>query len=299
MQTLSEILKKAGEGKKAIGHFNISNLEQLKAILDAVKEMNAVRPGRDNAVMIGLSEGERNFFGIKMAVEAVKVFQEEYSSLNGEAGISIFLNPDHSHSVESAKKAFDAGFNSVHIDLSKLPFEENIKGTKEVVDYVKSRNPNVSVEGELGYLRGESKIENEKIEIKPEDLTKPEEALEFCEKTGIDRFAGAYGNSHGISLDEPALDIARISAIRKILPENVALVLHGGSGIPDEQIKSAISAGITNIHVNTEIRVAYVEALRKSLAENPDETTPYKLFPSVIEAVKSKVVEKLLLFGNK
>lgn len=281
--TLSEILLSARKNNQAVGHFNVSNLEQLRAIVEATKNFNV-------PVMIGLSEGERKFVGLKQAVALVKSFKEEYD-------LPIFINPDHSHSVESAKLAFDAGFDSVHIDLSKLSFEENVKGTKEVVDYVKSKNPKISVEGELGYLRGESKIQKEKITIMPEDLTKPEEALEFAEKTGIDRFAGAYGNSHGISLDEPELDIERIKAVRKILPENVAMVLHGGSGIPDEQIREAIKAGISNIHVNTEIRTAYAEALRKFLANNPEETTPYKILAPTVEAVQKKVEEKLRLFG--
>ena len=281
--SLSEILLNAQKNNWAVGHFNISNLEQLRAIMEAAKKFNA-------PIMIGLSEGERKFVGLKQAVALVKSFCEEY-------GLPVFLNPDHSHSVESAKSAFDAGFDSVHIDLSKLPFEENIKGAKEVVDYVKSKNPEISVEGELGYLRGESRVQKEIIKIKPEDLTKPEEVAEFVEKTGIDRFAGAYGNSHGISLNEPSLDVERIKAVRKILPERVAMVLHGGSGIPDNEIKEALKAGISNIHVNTEIRTAYAEALRKFLAENPEETTPYKILAPAIEAVKAKVEEKLKLFG--
>ena len=284
MKTLFEILLQARKNNLAIGHFNVSNLEQLRAIMEAAKRFNA-------PIMIGLSEGERKFVGLKQAVALVKSFKEEY-------GLPVFLNPDHSHSVESAKDAFDAGFDSVHIDLSKLPIKENIKGTKEVVDYIKSKNPEISVEGELGYLRGKSRIQKEVIKIKPEDLTKPEEAAEFADKTGIDRFAGAYGNSHGISLDEPALDIERIKAVRKVLPEKVAMVLHGGSGIPDSQIKEAIKAGIANIHINTEIRIAYAEALRKFLAENPEETMPYKILALAVEAARKKVEEKLKLFGN-
>lgn len=282
--TLDNILKKASGENWAVGHFNISNLEQMRAIMEAAKELRA-------PIMIGLSEGERKAVGLKEAVFLVKAFREEY-------GLPVFLNPDHSHSTQSAKEAFDMGFDSVHVDLSVMSYEENLKGTKDVVDYVKAKNSEISIEGELGYLRGESKIQKEKIEIKPEDLTKPEEAKEFVEKTGITRFAGAYGNSHGISVDEPALDIERIKSVRKALPENVAMVLHGGSGIPDKQIKEAIKAGIANIHVNTEIRVAFTEALRKSLAENPDETVPYKITPQAIEAVKQKVEEKLRLFGS-
>lgn len=284
MNYLSKILLSAQKNNQAVGHFNISNLEQLRAIMEAAKSFNT-------PIMIGLSEGERKFVGLRQAVALVKAFKEEY-------GLPIFINPDHSHSVESAKEAYDAGFDSVHIDLSKLPFKENIEGTKEVVDYVKSKNQEISVEGELGYLRGESRIQKEKITIIPEDLTKPEEAAEFAEKTGIDRFAGAYGNSHGISLDEPTLDIERIKAIRKVLLEKVAMVLHGGSGIPDNEIKEALKAGIVNIHINTEIRTAYAEALRKFLAENPEETTPYKILAPAVVAVRVKVEEKLKLFNS-
>src|SRR3989344_1028196 len=174
MKTLSEILLQARKNNLAIGHFNISNLEQLRAIMEAAKKFNA-------PVMIGLSEGERKFVGLRHAVAIVKSFKEEH-------GLPVFLNPDHSHSVESAQEAFDAGFDSVHIDLSKLSFEENVKGTKRVVDYIKSQKSEVSVEGELGYLRGESKIQKETITIKSEDLTRPEEAEEFADKTGIDCF---------------------------------------------------------------------------------------------------------------
>ncbi|HDO23713.1 MAG TPA: ketose-bisphosphate aldolase [bacterium] len=283
---LNGVLAEATSGHWSTGHFNISNLEQFRAIMEASKAVGAPM------AMIGLSEGERKFVGLKQAVALGRAFEEEYE-------MPVFINPDHSHSVEAAKAAFDAGFNSVHVDLSKLPFEENSAGTREVVDYVKSKNPDVSVEGELGYLRGDSIIQKEVIEIKLEDLTKPEEAAEFVEKTGIDRFSGAYGNIHGIAANEPKIDIERIKSIRKILPENVFLVLHGGSGITNGDMRKAIEAGIANIHINTEIRVAYTEALRKALADNPEQVVPYKIFPPVVEAVKQKVEEKLQLFNNK
>jgi fructose-bisphosphate aldolase class II len=281
---LNQILNRATAEHWAVGHFNISNIEQLRAICETAKTLGS-------PIMIGLSEGERKFVGLRQAVCLVEAFRQEY-------GLPIFVNPDHSHSVESAKEAFDAGFDSVHIDLSILSLEENIKGTKEVVDYVKSKKPEVSVEGELGYLRGKSEIQKEIIEIKPEDLTKPEEAAEFVKETGIDRFSGAYGNIHGISANEPKIDIERVRVIREILPDNVSMVLHGGSGISDDKMREAISAGIANIHINTEIRVAYTEALKKSLAENPEQVTPYKIFPPVISAVRQKVAEKLKLFGS-
>jgi fructose-bisphosphate aldolase class II len=293
---LKNILIKATREKWAVGHFNISNLEQMRAIVSAaistsaLREKNAPRPESQKIpIMIGVSEGERNFIGLKQCVYLIKAFKADFE-------IPIFLNADHSRSVESAKKAFEAGFDSVHIDLSKLPYEENLKGTREVVEFIKSKNEDILVEGELGYLRGKSEIQKKAIEIKPEDLTKPEEAAEFAEKTGLDRFAGAFGNIHGITANEPKLDIERIATIRKILPEKIAIVLHGGSGIPDNQIQEAIKNGISNIHVNTEIRAAYTNALRKSLAENTEQIAPYKIFPPVIEAVQQKVEEKLKLF---
>jgi len=285
MKNLTGILQKATQEHWATGHFNISNLEQFRAIMETARELKT-------PIMIGASEGERAFFGMKKAVSLVALAWEEY-------GVPVFLNSDHSKSIESAKEAFDNGFTSIHIDLSKLPYEENLAGTKEVVDYVKSKNPDVSVEGELGYLvTDSSKVYKEVVEIPPESLTNPEQAAEYVAKTGVDRFSGAYGNLHGIAANEPKLDIERIEAIRKILPENVAMVLHGGSGISDADMKKAIEAGIANIHINTEIRMAFAEALRKSLADNPEEITPYKLTLPTIDAVKAVVRARLELFEN-
>src|SRR3989344_3482166 len=168
---------------------------------------------------------------------------------------------------------------------------------KELGEYAK--NFHISVEGELGYLRGESKIEKEKITVKPEDLTNPDTAEDFVLSTGVNRLAISVGNIHGISMDEPALDIERIKKIREAVPKNVALVLHGGSGIPDKQIKAAIAVGIANIHINTDIRVAYTEALREEFSKNSEEVVPYKLDTTAREAVKKIVKEKLILFGAK
>ena len=286
---LQSILQKATREGWATGHFNASELDQMRAIVEACKEVGA-------PAIIGTSEGERKHIGMSEAVAVRDAFRRDF-------GIPIFLNADHCKSVEAAKEAIDAGYDSVHIDLSALPFGENVKGTREVVEYVRSKIPNsnfqiLSIEGELGYLRGESKIQKEKIEVKSEDYTKPEEAKDFAEKTGVDRLAIAVGNIHGISLDEPDLDIERIRAIRAAVPQEVVLVLHAGSGIPDEQIKAAIKAGIANIHINTELRVAYTDALKKSLAEDLNEVAMYKLDKAAIDAMKKLVKEKLMLFGS-
>jgi len=280
---LNEILERATREHWAVGHFNASNLEQMRVICRVCRELGS-------PAMIGTSEGERDHIGLYEAVALRAALEHEF-------GIPVFLNADHSKSVEAAKKAVDAGYDSIHIDLSVKPFEENVSGTTEAVAYARAKNHAVSIEGELGYLRGESKIEREKIEIRSEDLTKPEEAADFVRRTGVDRFAPSVGNSHGISIDEPALDIERIQAIRHLLPAHVIMVLHGGSGIPPSQIRAAIKAGIANIHVNTDIRVAFVRGLREAIESHPDETTPYKLFPEAEEAMAKVVKEKLQLFG--
>ena len=282
---LKEYLNKATREHWATGHFNASELDQMRAIVEACKEVGA-------PAIIGTSEGEAKHLGYKEAVALRDVFRAEY-------GIPIFLNADHHKSVDSAKIAIDAGYDSVHIDLSALPFEENTRGTKEIVEYSKIlKNVGISVEGELGYLRGDSKIQNEKIEVRPEDYTNPKKAQEFVEKTGVGRLAIAVGSIHGISLDEPALDIKRISAIRQVVPKEIALVLHAGSGIPDDQIKAAIEAGITNVHINTDIRIAYAKELRETLIEKPGEAAMYKLDEDAEEDMKNVVKEKLKLFGS-
>lgn len=279
---LKGYFKKALKEGWAVGHFNASESDQFRAIAEAAKELGA-------ALMVGTSEGEAKHLGYFEAVALRDAFKKEL-------GIPVFLNSDHHKSVEAAKKAVDAGYDSIHVDLSAEPYEENIAGTKAIVEYAKNKNPEISVEGELGYLRGESKIQKEKIIIKPEDLTDPGAAKDFVEKTGVDRLAVAVGNIHGISMDEPALDIERIKKIRGAVPKDVALVLHGGSGIPDGQIKAAIAAGIANIHINTDIRVAYAAALREEFSKNPEEVVPYKFDSSARDAVKQIVKEKLILF---
>ncbi len=283
MDTLQDILARAGKEKWAVPHFNISDFEILKAAVEAAAETRA-------PLMIGTSEGERNFLGLPEAVALVKSFRDDKK-------IPIFLNADHTKSPEAARSAVDAGYDSIHIDLSAAALPQNIAGTKEVVEYARAKNKNISVEGELGYLRGESKVQNEKIQVRPEDLTNPFEAAKFVTETGVHRFAPAVGNIHGLSLREGALDIERIRAIRKALPDEIAIVLHAGSGVPIDQIQDAIYAGVSNIHVSTELRVAFKEALDASLHKNEGEAAPYKIMALPVEAVKQKAMEKIKLFG--
>lgn len=288
---LREFLQKAAKEGWATGHFNASELDQMRVIVEACKEVGS-------PAIIGTSEGEAKHLGYAEAVALRDILRKEYE-------IPVFLNADHHKSVDAAKKAIDAGYDSVHIDLSKESLENNIRGTREVVEYarrkskVKGHRSRVSIEGEVGYFVTESsKKYKEEFEIPPESLTKPEEAERYVRETGVDRFAGAYGNLHGIAANEPKLDVERITAIRKVLPKDVALVLHGGSGIDDEQLKTSIKAGIANIHISTELRMAFTEALKKTLAEELDEVAMYKLDKSANEAMKELVVEKLKLFGS-
>lgn len=282
--TLQKILQKATEERWSTGHFNASELDQMRSIIEACAELRS-------PAIIGTSEGERKHLGLLEATALRDALRHEY-------GIPIFLNADHSKSIDIAKAAIDVGYDSVHIDLSAEIFEKNLAGTKEVVDYARTKNPSISVEGELGYLRGESQVQEKKIEVKSSDYTNPEEATRFVSYTGVDRLAIAVGNIHGISLDEPDLDIPRIKEIRKMIPGEVALVLHAASGIPDDQITAAIDAGIANIHINTDIRVAFVNALKQSLEEHLDEVAMYKLDASAMEAMKNTVKDKLRLFGS-
>jgi fructose-bisphosphate aldolase class II len=279
MGSLNEILRKATKEGWATGHFNASTLEQMRVICRVCKELGS-------PAIIGTSEGEREHIGLYEAVALRQALRHEFD-------ISVFLNADHSKSVDSAQAAIDAGYDSIHIDLSAQSFDENAAGTAEIVKRAHAQDTEASVEGELGYLRGDSKIQHHKIEVKAEDYTKPEEAAAFVDKTGVDRLAIAVGNVHGIWLDEPALEIERIRMIRNLVPNTCSLVLHAGSGIPDEQIRAAIQAGIANVHINTDIRVAFTKGLREHLTEHPEETTPYKLFPEAEEAMAKVVEEKL------
>jgi len=280
-----QILQNAKIGKYAIGQFNVSTDEQLRATIEVAKDLKS-------PVIIGTSESERKFIGIKQAVALVESWQEE-------TGLPIILNSDHCKTFESAKQAVDAGYSAVHFDGSELSFEENIKITKQVVDYAKDINPEILVEGELGYLRGDSEI-HEKIEIKQEDLTKPEQAKEFVEKTRIDSLAIAIGNIHGIESDRenPSLYLDRLKEIQKAVPDTF-LVLHGGSGTPDKDIKRAIQLGVVKININTEIRIAYSDALEEEIKEHPEEVKPYKILTPAVEAVKKVVEEKIRLFGSE
>lgn len=285
MKSLRECIAEAREKKVAIGHFNVSNLEGLWAVFSAAKELGA-------PVIIGVSEGERGFMGVRQAAALVKSFREEHN-------FPIFLNADHSYSFDKVKEAVDAGFDAVIFDGTELPFEENVKVTKQCADYARQSGRDVLVEGELGFIGKSSKVLSEipaGVKISEEFLTKPEEAERFARETGIDLLAPAVGNIHGMlrSGVDPALHIDRIREIASVV--KIPLVLHGGSGNSSEDFKAAISAGVSVIHVNTELRVAYRKALALALQENPEEIAPYKYLKAPRLAMEKVVLEKLKIF---
>ena len=282
MKLLRQYFQDAGTGQWAIGHFNFSTADQLRAIVEAAAELKS-------PVMVGTSEGEAKFIGYDQAVALVRSYQQE--------GHAVFLNADHHKSREAAQTAMDAGYDTVLIDASKTSLEENIALTKKVVEYAHSKNPDMMTEGELGYLRGSSEVQA-KIEISSDDYTKPEQARDFVARTGVDRLAVVFGNIHGIvTKQEEHLDIGHLKKITEAV-HGTPLVLHGASGLLAEEIKLAIQNGIANVHINTEIRVAYHDTLHQELEAKPQETTPYKYLEQPFESVKALVREKLELFGS-
>ncbi len=283
---LNDYLKQAKEGHYAIGHFNFATDDVLRGIVEASRDAGAP------AVMVGTSEGEANFVGMKEAVAIVKAMKEDFN-------YPVFLNADHFRSFDKCKEAVDVGYDSIIIDASKLPNEENIVLTKQVVDYCHSVNPDISVEGELGYLKGSSEVQT-KIEISPIDYSKPEEVADFVAQTGVDRMAVVFGNIHGIVTDqEEKLDIGHLERIIiqcASLHAMTHIVLHGASGLKDEDVAAAIRAGVVNVHFNTELRVAYRNAIDKAFHDNPNETTPYKYLGPAVDEVKKLVAQKIKLF---
>ncbi|MDQ5969272.1 MAG: fructose-bisphosphate aldolase, class [Patescibacteria group bacterium] len=287
MKTLKECVKEAQDKKVAIGHFNISNLEGLWGVFHAAQALNV-------PVIIGVAEGERDFVGVRQAVALVKSLREEFD-------YPIFINADHTHSFDRVKEAIDAGFDSVIYDGADLSFEENVKIAKQCVDYARSVSTGVLIEGELGFIGASSKVLDEIPEgvgLDDKSLTDPMKAKEFVEKTGVDMLAPAVGNFHGMLRGgvDPKLNIERIKEIMDAA--GVPLVLHGGSGNSEDDFKQAIASGVSIVHINTEIRLAYKKGLMLGLSENPDEVAPYKYLKSAVKAVQEVVDKKLRLFNN-
>jgi fructose-bisphosphate aldolase, class II len=281
--TLREVLSRLEKEGAALGHFNVADPVLLKAVIAAANEAKL-------PVLVGASEGEREFFGVRELAALVKSMRQESDS-------PIFLNGDHTHSLAKAIDAANAGFDCVGIDFSALPFDQNVARTKEAVQAIKSINPGILVEGEIGDIGTGSEI---KETAQGGKLSTPEEARQFVEATGIDILAPAVGNMHGMLKSmvqgkaKKHLNIERIAEIKQAA--GVFLTLHGGSGTEDEHFRKAIAAGINIIHINTELRVAWRQSLDKSLASDPNEVVPYKILRPVVDSVERVVISRMRLF---
>jgi fructose-bisphosphate aldolase, class II len=288
MASLRELLRDAQTSGLAIGHFNISDLVLLKAVFSAARELNV-------PVLIGLSEGEREFVGTREIAAFVKALRDEFA-------FPIFLNADHTHSLAKGIEAAQAGFDSIVFDRSALPFEENVRETKQAVQALRAINPAMLVEGEIGDIGTGSEIHETSPDLS-KGLSTPEQARQFVESTGVDVLAPAVGNMHGMVKSmvtgetKKRLQIERIAAIKQAV--GVFLTLHGGSGTDDQDLREAIAAGVNIVHINTELRVAWRHGLEKGLAEHLDEVVPYKILPAAVEAVKNVVADRLRLINDK
>jgi ketose-bisphosphate aldolase len=287
VQTLRNVLEKAQSDGVAIGHFNVADMVLLKAVFTAARELAV-------PVIVGASGGERAFMGVRQIAALVRSLREEFN-------YPLFLNADHTHSLPDALEAAKAGFDSIVFDLSALPFEQNIRQTKEAVQALKAINPAILVEGEIGDIGTGSEIHETAPDLS-KGLTTPEDAKRFVESTGVDILAPAVGNMHGMLKSmvkgetRKRLEIARITAIKSAT--HSLLTLHGGSGTDDEDFQKAIRAGINIIHINTELRVAWRRGLEDALGKHPDEVIPYNILTSAVESVQQVARQRLKLFGG-
>lgn len=278
LESMTNMLKKAQEGKYAVGQFNINNLEWTQAVLEATKENNA-------PVILGVSEGAMKYMGGFKVVSAM--VNSLIETLDVKQPVALHL--DHGSSFESCKEAIDAGFSSVMIDGSKLPIDENIAVTKQVVEYAHAKG--VSVEAEVGCVGG-----NEDGVVGGVKYADANECKRIVDEAGIDALAAALGSVHGEYHGEPVLGFKEMEEIRDLT--NMPLVLHGGSGIPEHQIKKSIELGHCKINVNTECQQSFTKRVREVLANDDKVYDPRKFIGPGKEAIKQVVTDKMIEFGS-
>jgi len=290
MKTNSEkarnLMKRAREEHFAVGAFNVDNQETLIAICRAAQKNNS-------PVLVEVSQGEVDAIGLAN----MRCMVDNYKA---EMGLEMYINLDHSPSVEHAKKGIDAGFEFIHIDVSQANHdatdEEIIAATKEVVEYAKKTG--ALVESEPHYFGGSSNVHTEEInyeEIK-KTFSTPEGAKAFVDATGIDTFAAAIGNLHGKYPVPKELDLDLLKQIREAIPCNISL--HGGSGTPLHFFEDAAKIGVSKVNINSDMRYAFRITLEKALADNPKEFAVPKIIKPVIDAVQEVVEEKIAAFGS-
>lgn len=283
-----QLMQRSRDQHFAVGAFNVDNQETLIAVAKAAKKLNS-------PVMVELSKNEVIAMGLENIRDMVDNYKQEY-------GIEMYINLDHSPTVEDCKQAIDAGYEFIHIDISQgnhdATDEEIIQGTKEVVEYAKYTG--AVVEGEPHYFGGSSDVFTENIdyeEIK-KTFSTPEGSKAFIEATGIDTFAAAIGNLHGKYPVPKVLDLELLQRIRDAVDLKTFISLHGGSDTPLNYFEEATKIGISKINVNTDLRFAFRTNLDKVLDENPDQYAVVKLMPQVDDAVQAVVEEKINAFNS-
>lgn len=279
-------MDRARAGHYALGAFNLDNQETLKAVARAAAAKNA-------PVLVEVSQGEVDALGIENVRDMVDNYRDEY-------GVEIYINLDHSPSVEAAKQAIEAGYEFIHIDISQAnkdaSWDEIVAGTREVVEYAKLTG--ALVESEPHYFGGSSNVHTEAFnydEIK-KTFSTPEGARAFVDATGVDTFAAAVGNLHGSYPVPKMLDLELLAQIREAISCNISL--HGGSGTPGHYFVDAVKIGVTKVNINSDMRVAYRKTLEQVLTDNPSEFAVIKLMDKVIEAVQVVVESKIDMFNS-
>ncbi len=276
-------LEKAKAEKFAIGAFNVGNLETFKAIAQAAAN-------KRSPVIIESSPGETDFMGAENIVDLARNYSQEY-------GVPIIVNLDHSTTLEDCQKGIESGYDFIHCDASKLPYDQNVALTKQVTELAHAKG--LVAEGELDHIGGSSEVHQGAAgeEAAKIPMTEPQKAVEFVKATGIDIFAAFVGNVHGLYLgQEKKLDVQRVKEIAEAT--GVFLSLHGSSGIPEDQVKAAIANGIVKVNLNTEMRQAFKDSFAKMLADHPDEYAMYKVEGDVIQTIQNLVEHKIELFGS-
>ncbi|TSC95943.1 MAG: fructose-bisphosphate aldolase, class II [Parcubacteria group bacterium Athens1014_10] len=274
------LLKKARKEGYAVGAFDVYNLETALGLANA-----AIK--KKSPIIMMVSETTIQYAGIKPITHIVSTIAK-----NLAVGVPVALHLDHGRNFESVSECIKAGFTSVHIDASNLPFDENIAITKQAALFAHKNN--IWIQGELGPIAGEHTVGKEYKGELPK--TNPDLVKKFIEETGIDMLAIAVGPTHGMYINE-RIDFKLLKKIRKMT--NIPLVLHGSSGVPDDEIKEAVKIGVSKINVGTAIRFAFSEALRKTVKESPKDLIDVrKLLTPSIEAVQKVVEEKIELFGS-
>ena len=280
-----EILLKATEGRYAVGAFNVTNIVQMEAVVEAAVDKKA-------PLIIQTSVTPSKFLGRHVLVAV-------YQALAESAPIPIAIHLDHCRDVDYCKQCADAGYTSIMMDASRQVFEENVRQTKAVCDYCHAVG-NISVEGELGTVSG---VEDQiKVAEDEAALCNPEQAVEFVERTGVDLLAPAIGTAHGIyKTKDPKVDVERLQRISELLNgkgPRVPLVIHGGTGLPPDTVKKLIASGGAKFNVSTDLKHVLLDATFNYVSEHRDEYNPGKVDVAIKDAIRERIGYWIDMLGS-